>query len=95
MFVVLLRFADNRDNVAEFMDDHTAWLKSGFEDGVFLAAGSLQPGLGGGIVAHNTSLQELESRVNKDPFVAQNVVTAEIIDIAVVRTDPRVDFLES
>ena len=64
-----------------------------FDDGVFLLAGSLQPNLGGGIVAHKTSLSALQSRVNDDPFVAENVVSAEILEIAPSRTDERLKFL--
>ena len=39
------------------MDGHKEWIKRGFDDGVFVLVGSLQPSLGGGIVAHNTSLR--------------------------------------
>lgn len=75
------------------MQSHNEWIKRGFEDGIFLLAGSLQPNLGGGIVAHNTSLTELQSRVNNDPFVAENVVNAEILEIAPSRTVERLNFL--
>jgi uncharacterized protein YciI len=95
MFVVLLRFSDNKSKAAEFMGGHNAWLKRGFDDGVFLLAGSLQPGLGGGIVAHDTSLADLQHRVDEDPFVAEKVVTAEILEIAVAKADDRLDFLRN
>ena len=72
---------------------HKDWLERGFDDGVFLLAGSLQPGLGGGILAHKASLSELQSRVNDDPFVAEDVVSAEILEIAPSRADERLDFL--
>ena len=58
-----------------------------------LLVGSLQPNLGGGIVAHNTTLSDLQSRVNKDPFVAENVVSAEILEITPSKTDERLKFL--
>jgi hypothetical protein len=45
-------------------------------------------------VAHNTSLSELQSRVDEDPFVAENVVTAEIMEIEAARTDERLAFLK-
>lgn len=93
MFVVLLRFSDNKGNAGQFMDGHKAWIKRGFDDGIFLMAGSLQPNLGGGIVAHNTSLPDLRGRVNSDPFVAENVVTAEILEITPSRADARLQFL--
>ena len=93
MFIVLLKFSNNKGQASQFMEGHKAWIKRGFDDGVFLLVGSLQPNLGGGIVAHNTSLSDLQSRVNDDPFVAENVVSAEILEIAPSRTDERLEFL--
>jgi uncharacterized protein YciI len=75
------------------MDGHKEWIKRGFDDGVFLLVGNLQPGLGGGIVAHNTSLADLQRRVDDDPFVAEDVVQADIIEIAPSRADARLQFL--
>ncbi|MDJ0937588.1 MAG: hypothetical protein QNJ06_14845 [Kiloniellales bacterium] len=93
MFIVLLRFSDNKGKAGEFMDGHKDWIKRGYEDGVFLLTGSLRPGLGGGILAHNTSRAELESRVEADPFVAENVVAAEILELDPSKAEPRLDFL--
>jgi uncharacterized protein YciI len=93
MFIVLLKFSDNKDQAGQFMDGHNEWIKRGFDDSVFLMVGSLQPNLGGGIVAHNTTLSDLQSRVNNDPFVMENVVSAEIIEITPAKTDERLKFL--
>jgi uncharacterized protein YciI len=93
MFIVLLKFSGNKNQAGQFMEGHKEWIKRGFDDGVFLLVGSLQPNLGGGIVAHNTSLSDLQSRVNDDPFVAENVVNAEILEIAPSRTEQRLEFL--
>ncbi len=93
MFVVSLKFSDNKAQAGEFMEGHKAWIQRGFDDGVFLMVGSLQPNLGGGVMAHNTSLEDLQSRVNDDPFVAENVVRAEILEISPSRTDNRLAFL--
>jgi len=89
MFIVLLKFSSNKGQASQFMEGHKEWIKRGFDDGVFLLVGSLQPNLGGGIVAYNTSLSDLQSRVNNDPFVAENVVTAEILEIEPSRVDER------
>ena len=93
MFIVLLKFSDNKDRAGQFMDGHNTWIKRCFDDGVFLLVGSLQPNLGGAIVAHNTSLTDLQDRVNDDPFVAENVVSAEILEISPAKTDERLKFL--
>ena len=92
MFIVLLRFA-NKDRAGQFMDGHKQWVKRGFDDGVFLLAGSLEPNLGGGIVADNTSLSGLQKRVSEDPFVAENIVSAEILEISPSKADERLNFL--
>ena len=93
MFVVVLKFSGNRSRAGQFMEEHKQWLKRGFDEGVFVLAGSLQPQLGGGIVAHNTSLPELRARVSDDPFVAEDVVSAEILEIAPSKADARLQFL--
>ncbi len=93
MFIVLLKFSDNKSQAGQFMEGHKEWIKRGFDDGVFLMVGSIQPNLGGGVMAHNTSLSELQSRVNDDPFVAENIVSAEIIEIIPTKTDERLEFL--
>jgi len=93
MFIVELKFAAHKDKAGRFMEGHKAWLERGFADGVFLLAGSLQPNAGGGIVAQGTSLAELQARVSDDPFVAEGVVAAEILEIAPSRADPRLGFL--
>lgn len=93
MFIVLLKFSDNKSQASNFMDGHNQWLKDGFDDGIFLLAGSLQPGIGGGILAHNTTQADLENRVKEDPFVAENVVTAEVMELSPAKADERLNFL--
>lgn len=93
MFTILLRFSSNRGRAGRFIEDHKEWIKRGFDDGVFLLVGSLQPDSGGAVLAHNTSLSNLQSRVDDDPFVAEDVVKAEIIEITPSRTDERLAFL--
>lgn len=93
MFVVFLKFAANKAQAPHFMDGHNAWIKRGFDTGVFLLVGSLGPGLGGGILAHGIARAALEAFVAEDPFVAQQVVTPEIYEIAPGRSDERLAFL--
>ncbi len=93
MFVVLLRFSDNKPNAGTFMQGHNDWIKKGFDDGVFLVVGSLQPNAGGAILADATTRPELEARVDQDPFVAEGVVTAEILERTPAKASPRMSFL--
>lgn len=93
MFIVLLKFAENKSRAGQFMEGHKDWIKRGFDDGVLLLTGSLQPSAGGGIMAENSSRSELESRVQEDPFVAEKVVAAEILEITPAKADVRLAFL--
>jgi uncharacterized protein YciI len=93
MFVVLLKFAGNKGRAATFMEGHKEWIQRGIDDGVFLLVGSLQPNLGGAILAHDTALSDLQGRVAEDPFVAEDVVSAEILEITPSRADERLAFL--
>jgi uncharacterized protein YciI len=93
MFLVLLRFAAGKARAGDLLAGHNEWIKRGFDEGVFLLTGSLRPSLGGALVAHQVSLEDLRTRVSDDPFVAHGVVTAEILEIAASRTDPRLSFL--
>lgn len=93
MFIVNLRFSENKSQASAFMEAHNQWVKKGFEDGIFLMVGSIQPGLGGSVIAHGVSRKDLEERVHEDPFVAENIVRPEILEIEPKKTDERLDFL--
>ncbi|MEC3915536.1 YciI family protein [Nocardia sp. CDC160] len=93
MFVVLLKFSTRKSDAAQHMAAHQQWIQQGFDDEVFLLVGSIKPGVGGAVLTHNTSPEDLERRVAQDPFVAADVVTAEIIEIAAGQADDRLKFL--
>jgi len=95
MFVIFLKFSENKNRAPDFIQEHQDWIKRGFDDDVFLVVGSLQPNMGGAIVAHNTSFEELQQRINNDPFVSEKIVTAEVAEISPNQADTRLDFLLS
>lgn len=93
MFIIFLRFSRNKAKAAELVAEHRAWIERGFDEGVFLLVGSLQPSLGGAIVAHGVTRDELERRIAADPFVVHAVVEAEWFELSPNQTDPRLAFL--
>lgn len=101
MFIVLLKFSENKSKASEYMSGHNDWIKQGFADGIFLLAGSIETGQstgqstghGGALIAHNVSLKDLQAKVNTDPFVMQNIVTSEIIEISPKKTADQLSFL--
>ena len=93
MYIVLLRFSDNKAEAPKHMAEHQDWIRRGMDDGVFLLAGSIRPGQGGAVLATGLTPQALRTRVAEDPFVVHDVVTAEVIEIDPNLTDPRLSFL--
>jgi uncharacterized protein YciI len=93
MFIILLRFSAQKSKAPQFLEAHKQWLQRGFADGVFLLAGSLEPSQGGGILAIGADRESIEQRVNEDPFVAEKVVSAEILELDPGRADERLQFL--
>jgi len=75
------------------MKAHNEWIARGMNDGVFLVVGSVQPRAGGAILAHNATRAELELRLHQDPFVANDVVSAELLEVTCSKADPRLGFL--
>lgn len=92
-FLVLLRFAAQRDKAKALIAGHNAWIQRGFDDGALLLTGSLQPGIGGVVLARTATRAELDERIADDPFVAEGVVIAEVLEVAPSRLDPRLAFL--
>ena len=93
MFVTFLRFAADRSRAQQFMAAHNAWVDQGLADGAFLCVGSLQPGLGGAILAAGEDRAAHDARIAADPFVAEGIVIPETHQIAVNRTAPALAFL--
>lgn len=94
MLLITLTFAD-KSKAPLLMEGHKEWLQKGFDDGVFLLSGSLSGGAGGAILATSSDRSSIEARVSEDPFVAENVVTANIIEFTPSRADERLSFLMS
>jgi len=94
MFIVFLKMTAAKDRAGAFVEGHRNWLKKGFADGVFLVAGSLEGGIGGCLLAHNEDRDTLARRVDEDPFVAEGIVTVEIIEYTPTMTSDRLAFLK-
>ena len=91
MFLVLLKFSDVPDRGARaraHLQGHKAWIKRGLDDGVFLLVGSLQPDLGGALLVRGPSREALRARVERDPFVREDVLRAEILEFSPALASP-------
>ncbi len=93
MFIILLTFSRNKSMAGQFMAEHNRWVKRGIADGLFLLAGSLQPGLGGAILAQATDRETLGQYLAEDPFIREDIVDADVLTVAPSMADERLHFL--
>ncbi|WP_299005189.1 YciI family protein [uncultured Shewanella sp.] len=101
MFIIKLAFSheqnldhsETESKAKRFMPAHLDWLQQGYDNGVFLVSGSLHSELGGGIIAHGITREALNKLLQDDPFVTEQIVTPEIIEIVPSKADERLAFL--
>ncbi|WP_289033138.1 hypothetical protein [uncultured Roseibium sp.] len=93
MFIVVLKFAENKTAAPHFMEQHKAWIQKGFDDGAFLLVGSLKPNGGGMVLARGSDRDALQARIDQDPFVVEKVVSAEVTEVAPNMADDSLAFL--
>ncbi|WP_196765640.1 YciI family protein [Pseudoalteromonas luteoviolacea] len=93
MFIVQLKFSENKSQAKTYMQGHNEWLKTWFDNGIFVLSGSIQPNVGGGIIAINITREDLDEIVAGDPFVKENIVTPEIVELSPSKYDERLAFL--
>ncbi len=93
MFIVFLKLVGDKSRIPDHMAAHKEWIGKGFDTGIFLAVGTLEPGLGGAILAHGMGRDSLEAFLNEDPFVVEGIAAPEIHEVTPARTDDRLAFL--
>lgn len=54
--------------------EHLAFIKQGFDDGTFVAAGARQSSIGGVVLARGVSEDDLRTLMQQDPFVRVGLV---------------------
>jgi len=74
MFIVILKFGGNEALAAKLMEAHMACIKQGFDDGVFLVGGDIQPDLGGALIPHGVSRVELEKPISRSGYQATRLL---------------------
>ncbi len=93
MFIIVLRLTEQKAAAKALMPGHNAWIRRGFDDGVFVLMGGLSGAAGGVLLARDATREAVERRVADDPLVAEGVAVAEILEVAVKRVEPSLQLL--
>jgi len=78
MFVLISRFQKPFEEVNLSFASHSAWVQRNYESGRFLVSGRREPLIGGIIVAHASSEQELSEVLSTDPYQQKGLAEYEI-----------------
>jgi len=81
MFILSLTYIAPLEDADKHMEAHMAWVKAGYEQGLFLASGRKVPRTGGVILARGERAV-LERMCADDPFTVHGIAEYEITEVA-------------
>ncbi|GEO86081.1 MULTISPECIES: YciI family protein [Alphaproteobacteria] len=93
MFILSLTYKKSNDEADRHMESHLAWVKQGYDGGMFLASGRKVPRTGGMILAKGER-SAIEAYVAADPFALHGVADYEIIEVAITTALPQLEDLK-
>jgi uncharacterized protein YciI len=91
MFVVTLTYLADLAEIDAAMPRHMAYLRKQYKEGVFLVSGRQVPRVGGVIIATRVTREELDRRIALDPFVADGLAEASIVEFNASQTAPQLE----
>ena len=80
MFLLSLTYKVPNDEVDRHLDAHKAWLKEGYDAGLFMASGRKVPRTGGLILARGARA-DIDAMARRDPFHVNGVAEYFISEI--------------
>jgi uncharacterized protein YciI len=81
MHLLVISYTVPQMLVQPHVESHFAWVKKYFEDGIFVAAGPKKDKTGGVIIAKSIDTDKLNTILEEDSFVSQEVAKYDIIDM--------------
>ncbi|OJF94516.1 YciI family protein [Pararhizobium antarcticum] len=93
MFILSLTYKTDLSDADRHMETHMAWVKSGYDKGLFLASGRKNPRTGGVILARG-GRPEIETMVAADPFTIHGIADYEITEFIATTTVPGLEDLK-
>lgn len=81
MFILSLTYVKSNEEADKVMEPHLAWVKQGYDSGMFLASGRKVPRTGGVVLARGERT-DVEAYVASDPFTIHGIADYEITEVA-------------
>ena len=94
MFILSLTYIAPLEDADKHMETHMAWVKAGYEQGLFLASGRKVPRTGGVILARGDRAV-LEAMCAEDPFTVHGIAEYEITEVVFTTVAPSFESLKA
>ena len=91
MFVISITYIKPLSEIDRFLDEHIEYLKRQYSNGVFIVSGKKKPRTGGIIIAKSSSLEQLQTIIEQDPFYREKIASYDIVEfIPSMAFEPRI-----
>jgi uncharacterized protein YciI len=94
MFILSLTYIAPLEAADKHMEAHMAWVKAGYDQGLFIASGRKVPRTGGVILARGDRMV-LEAICARDPFAIHGIADYEITEVAFTTAAPGFENLKA
>ena len=81
MIIFIITFTKPMSEIGKYSDAHFEYLDKYYASGNFLVSGKQNPWTGGAIICFASDRQEAERIASEDPFLINNVVSYDIIEL--------------
>ena len=85
LFVVTLTYRVPLEQIDAALAEHAEWLDRQYADGVFVLSGRRVPRTGGLIIATNTTADDLDRRLDADPFRVRGYAEYTVVAVQPTR----------
>lgn len=94
MFILSLTYIAPIEDADKHMEAHMAWVRAGYDSGLFLASGRKIPRTGG-VILSKGEREAIEELCAADPFTIHGIAEYEITELAFTTTAPGYENLKA
>jgi uncharacterized protein YciI len=91
-FIIEITYTGTPEQIAATVNEHRAFLQTGYDKGWLLMSGPQNPKIGGIVIARAPSLEELQAFFKNDPYPTRKLATYRFVEFEPIKRQP---FLES
>jgi uncharacterized protein YciI len=87
-FIVEATYLAPFEKIQQVIPVHRAWLQKGYDLGLFLCSGPQHPPVGGFLVARATSMSDLKTMFEEEPFNVARLASYTFKEFQAVKRQP-------